>query len=103
VETDPGQPVAARVVLVAEDPRLRIRPERFRVEHAGLDGRVTMTGIPPGRYRVFALASEPPMDVHDPALLKALGRYAAMVEVEAKGRVKVTVQPVPYSAWEALR
>jgi 5-hydroxyisourate hydrolase-like protein (transthyretin family) len=68
---DAGQPASGvRVVLVPE-PRLRPHGRLFKAATADRDGRVSLTGIAPGDYKLFAFEDVEEEAYRDPEYLRA--------------------------------
>jgi hypothetical protein len=68
---DAGQPAAAvRVVLVPE-PRLRAHGRLFKAATTDFGGRVSLTGIAPGDYKLFAWEDVEEEAYRDPEYLRA--------------------------------
>ncbi len=61
LRADSRPAVGAQVVLVPDSAR-RKQPDRYRLGTSGEDGLVTMRGIPPGDYKLFAWENIEPND-----------------------------------------
>lgn len=86
----PQQPNSTVLILVSEDPDAEGQP---RTVQAGADGHFSMTGIAPGRYRLYAASGmEGAALQQNPRVLKALEGRAARVELEAGARSTVQAQ-----------
>lgn len=79
----------ARVLLVSEDPKLRLLDGYYHEARAGAEGSAPFTGIPPGRYLVMALAADSFADGHDPELFENAAGHLTAIEVSAGRHVKV--------------
>ena len=61
------------IIVFAADKRYWTTPSRrIRTNRPGTDGKFTITGIPPGEYRLAALTDIGPTDANDPAFLEQL-------------------------------
>lgn len=68
------------IVLFAADSRYWTAPSRrIRSNRPGTDGRFTISGVPPGEYRLAALVDVAPGEINDPAFLEQL--VAASVKI----------------------
>jgi len=86
----PQQPSGAVLILVSEEPDTQAQP---RTTAAGAGGRFSLTGIAPGRYRLYAASGmEGSALQQNPRVLKALEGRATSVELEAGARSTVQAQ-----------
>jgi hypothetical protein len=86
----PQQPSGAVLILVSEEPDTQAQP---RTTAAGAGGRFSLTGIAPGRYRLYAASGmEGSALQQNPRVLKALEGRATRVELEAGARSTVQTQ-----------
>ena len=61
------------IVVFAADNRFWTSPSRrIRSTRPGTDGRFTVTGLPPGEYRIAALVDVAPGEINDPAFLEQI-------------------------------
>ncbi|HEX5213924.1 MAG TPA: carboxypeptidase-like regulatory domain-containing protein [Vicinamibacterales bacterium] len=61
------------IIVFAADKRYWTTPSRrIRTNRPGTDGKFTISGIPPGEYRLAALTDIGPADANDPAFLEQL-------------------------------
>jgi hypothetical protein len=86
----PQQPNGALLILVSEDPE---GPWQHRTAGAADDGHFSLTGITPGRYRLYAASGmEGAALQQNPRVLKALEGRATSIELEAGARSTVQAQ-----------
>ena len=77
------------IIVFAADKRYWTTPSRrIRTNRPGTDGKFTVTGIPPGDYRIAALTDIGPSDANDPAFLEQLVGASLPITVGA-GEKKV--------------
>ena len=77
------------IIVFASDKRYWTMPSRrIRTNRPGTDGKFTVTGIPPGDYRIAALIDIGPTDANDPAFLEQLVGASLPITVGA-GEKKV--------------
>jgi hypothetical protein len=61
------------IVVFAADAKYWSTPtRRVRSTRPGTDGRFTVSGLPPGEYRIAALVDVAPGEINDPAFLEQL-------------------------------
>jgi hypothetical protein len=78
------------LILVSEDPE---GPWQHRTAGAAADGHFSLTGITPGRYRLYAASGmEGAALQQNPRVLKALEGRATSIELEAGARSTVQAQ-----------
>jgi hypothetical protein len=86
----PQQPNSAVLILISEDPEGQWQP---RTAATGADGHFSLTGIAPGRYRLYAASGmEGAALQQNPRVLKALEGRSTSVELEAGTRSTVQGQ-----------
>jgi len=84
---------AINFLLVPAEPE-RLDGGLVRSAPAG-GGQATLTGVVPGRYRLFAFDAPPRWDFQElPEVLEALGNRAQLVEVGEGQTVQVTAEPI---------
>jgi hypothetical protein len=89
----PQQPNSVLLILVSEEADAQGQPRTMR---ASADGHFSMTGIEPGRYRLYAAAGMEATAVQQNLrVLKALEGRAARVELEAGGRATTQPELIP--------
>jgi hypothetical protein len=89
-QSQPG----ANVVLVPDAAR-RGRREQYRVATAGDDGRVTIPGIPPGNYKIFAWEDLEPNAYLNADYLQAYEDRGVPVRISAGDNPAVSVRMIP--------
>ena len=89
----PQQPNSALLILVSEEADTQGQPRTVR---ASADGHFSMTGIEPGRYRLYAAGGmEGAVLQQNLRVLKALEGRAARVDLEAGSRSTTQAQLIP--------
>jgi hypothetical protein len=61
------------VVFAADKSFWTLNSRRVRTARPGTDGRFTVTGLPPGDYRMAAVVDVSPAEINDPAFLEQIG------------------------------
>jgi len=61
------------VVYAADKAFWTLNSRRVRTARPGTDGRFTVTGLPPGDYRMAAVVDVSPAEINDPAFLEQIG------------------------------
>lgn len=90
---DDGQAAANRVVTLVPDPPRIERSAWLKSTRSNAEGKFTITGIAPGRYRLYAW-DEPQADLlSDPGFLKSFENKAVALTVQ-EGERKEAVVPV---------
>jgi hypothetical protein len=86
----PQQPNSIVLILVPAEPDAQGQPH---TAGAGADGHFSLTGIAPGRYRLYAASGMEGLALQqNPRVLKALEGRATSVELEAGARSTVQAQ-----------
>jgi hypothetical protein len=88
VENSKGDPVArARVDAIAAD-----RPDWNRSAFSDEKGQFSITGLPPGQYKIFAWENVPDGAPQDPEFRKPFDKQALSVSIQSKahGSLKIT-------------
>lgn len=89
----PQQPNSVLLILVSEEADAQGQPRTVR---AGTDGHFSITGIEPGRYRLYAAGGmEGAVLQQNLRVLKALETRATRIEMEAGGRSTTQAQLIP--------
>jgi hypothetical protein len=86
--------IGATVTLVPEASR-RSLGYLYKVAAADGNGHFTLTGIKPGKYKVFAWEEVEPMAYRDPDFLKPYEWAGEAVSIEEKGRQVVQLKSIP--------
>jgi hypothetical protein len=96
----PGNVDLGMPVLVAALPEeaFAAREDMQRQTTGPAGGSFTLSNMPPGNYKVFALQTEDFSEMYNPELMKLLEGKAASVTVSAAGHEQVSVTAV--SIWE---
>lgn len=98
VVDDEQKPVAGSIVaLVPDNPRMD-RADLFRTATPDQYGRFSLTGIPPGTYRLFAFEELEPGAHQDPDFIAAFENRAATVRVDERGRQTVQIKRIRIDA-----
>lgn len=84
---------ATQVVLVPE--RQRDRRELFKSATTDPNGRFTISGVPPGDYKLFAWDEIDQFAFNDPEILRQYELQAKAVKVSELGRETVEVKIIP--------
>jgi hypothetical protein len=86
----PQQPNSIVLILVPAEPDAQGQPH---TAGAGADGHFSLTGIAPGRYRLYAASGMEGLALQqNPRVLKALEGRSTSVELEAGARSTVQAQ-----------
>jgi len=89
----PQQVNSVLLILVSEEPDAQGQPRTVRVN---ADGHFSMTGIEPGRYRLYAAGGMEAIALQQNLrVLKALEARAPRVDLDAGGRSTTQVQLIP--------
>jgi uncharacterized protein (DUF2141 family) len=64
------------VVFAADKAFWTLNSRRVRTARPGTDGRFTVTGLPPGNYRMAAVVDVSPAEINDPVFLDQIGNAA---------------------------
>ena len=89
---NPGEAIGASVMLVPEDPS---GMEGRRSAFVDKTGRFSVTGLAPGRYRLYAVAAGGTGALlQNPRVLKALEGFGTEVNAEAGGHSTAQLQVV---------
>jgi hypothetical protein len=89
-----SRPVATtQVVLVPE--RQRDRRDLYKPTVTDVNGRFTMTGIPPGDYRIFSWEDIEPFAYTDPDVLRQYEGRATTVRVSENSKLTPEVKIIP--------
>lgn len=86
-----GAPASCWVVLLRDAPTL----PRFRLERSSADGRLTVSNLAPGAYRILAMPFFHSADFADPAVLAAFSTFVKTVTVDASAPATLTLDAVP--------
>jgi protocatechuate 3,4-dioxygenase beta subunit len=93
VQNEKGDPVPTSQITLLPDPLREGRFDLFRRTSADQHGHFTLTGIPPGEYKLWA--SEDPEGAFDSESLKPHESKAVKVKVEQNSKAQVTVICIP--------
>ncbi|PYS53038.1 MAG: hypothetical protein DMG13_14045 [Acidobacteria bacterium] len=90
---DPGATSAGHgyVVLVPETPRPE-RSDLYKAVATGVDGRFTITGLAPGRYRMVTSPNFDPYTYRDPAFMEAFKDRSYRLSIAAGELVNVELR-----------
>jgi hypothetical protein len=81
------------VWLIAEGDHARF--VEYLVGPVNPDGSFAIDGLPPGRYRAFAVAQEQGPSVEDPLVARKLAAWSKQVEVRAGQTTTLALKPAP--------
>jgi len=84
----------ANVVLVPDVAR-RYRRDQYRIAISGDDGRATLRGIPPGRYRLFAWEDLEPNAYLNSDFVQAYESFGAPVNIISGDNLPVSARLIP--------
>ena len=94
VSNSAGKPVEVAVLLAPEE-KFRNVTSFYRVANSDEKGFYKMTGITPGKYRLYALAQLDPSYIQDSGVLKPLDRYSVSIELKESVTSKQNLIFVP--------
>jgi hypothetical protein len=83
------------VALVPQDAKHRQQASWYRATPTDRDGNFSLTGLPPGAYKLFAWEDVEDGAWMDPEFLKLLESKGKPVTVEPGGSEKVELNPIP--------
>jgi hypothetical protein len=89
-----GEPAGGAQVVVVPN-RFRDRTELFKSASADQNGRFTVSGIPPGDYKVFAWESIEPYSWFDPEILKRDEQAGKAIRFEESSRMRLDLRVIP--------
>lgn len=95
VEDSNQKPASGSMVTLLPDPMKEDRNDLYRVTTTDQTGQFTMSGIPPGEYKVFAWEDVDPGSYMDPELLKQHESKAAKVTVKENSQQSVSLAQIP--------
>jgi beta-lactamase regulating signal transducer with metallopeptidase domain/protocatechuate 3,4-dioxygenase beta subunit len=94
VTDDKGQPVPGIQAVLVPDAH-RDRSELFRTASTDRNGRFTISGVPPGDYKVFAWESIESYGYFDPELLKRDEAKGQRIKIQESDKATVAVKMIP--------
>jgi hypothetical protein len=88
-------PFADATVVLAPEESQRDQGSRYRLVHSDNNGSFTMTGIPPGTYKLFAWEEIEPGIWQDREFLRPLENQGVKVLLQPKGAESVRLNLIP--------
>jgi hypothetical protein len=96
VTSEDGTPVtSAMVVLIPESAKRRELQQFYRTASTGPAGGYKMTGVAPGRYKLFAWEKIPSGAWMDPDVLKPVESKGKAIDVQETSRDSVDLRVLP--------
>jgi len=83
----------ASVVLVPDAARRNL-PSQFFVAQSGDDGRFSISGIPPGNYKLFAWQGLEPNAYLDPSFLEGYEAVGVAVSISPRSDIQASVRVI---------
>ncbi|HEX4999957.1 MAG TPA: carboxypeptidase-like regulatory domain-containing protein [Terriglobia bacterium] len=84
-----GRPVPKAVVALIPPPQRRHNPALYQSRVADAEGKFTMTGLPPGEFKLFAWRSIPTNAYRNAKFISAYEDSGLPVTIEAGGELRV--------------
>jgi uncharacterized surface anchored protein len=91
---------AGSMVTLLSDPYKADRYDLNRIATTDQNGHFSLTGIPPGEYRLYAWEDIEPGAYTDPEFLKPHEGKATKLSLKNKGQEQVTLVQIPAEATE---
>jgi hypothetical protein len=91
VDKDMKPVKALQAVLI---PDKRTRSDLYKTVTSGEDGRFTMSGIPPGNYKLYAWEDLEPNAYYDAEVLRQDDSQGKAVVVSESGKIQVELKPI---------
>ncbi len=98
VKSEKDEPASSATVVLVPDSSHRRESYLFRSTTTDQNGRLTMRGIPPGEYKLFAWEDVESGAWEDPEFLKPYEDKGEKVKVEPNGRVTRDLRLIPAEA-----
>ncbi len=103
VVTAEQKPASGASVVVVPDAEGGVRNDLVRQVSVDQNGAFLITGVAPGKYRVFALETvDDPGVFLDPRFLRRLGDLGQPLQVDEKGMVRLDLKLILESQYSRL-
>ena len=93
-----NQPVANAVIVAVPEIRLRSRIDRYRKTVSDQSGHLTLRGLPPGDYTMFAWESVEGEEYYNPDFLKSYEGQGSALHVSEGEKKSVELPVIPDAA-----
>jgi hypothetical protein len=102
VEGAGGEPAVSALVTLVPEGQSKVR-HLYRLARTDIDGSFSLTGVAPGRYRLYAWEEIEPGAYQSTEFVKQFEKYAVQVSVEKSGVDDVRVSLIPAARGEAAQ
>jgi len=90
-----GQPATEATVVLVPDATRKHRPDQYRVASSGTGGRFSLSGIPPGAYKLYAWDDIEPNAWMNADFMRDYEEFGAAITVTSNAKVSAELRIIP--------